>query len=108
MKLNISSSCLYGDILMQKVLGSDNSPDFTKEQVDELLSQKREITGYIHEDKKSDSWDNKFYLVAILIFVLLFSCLVLWKKPEFFSEVLSFLTGVFGGGLGGYGWANKK
>jgi hypothetical protein len=95
-------------ILMQKVLGTDRTPDFTKEQVDELLSQKREITGYIHDDKKRDSWDSKFYLVILLTFVLLFSCLVLWKKPDLFNEVLSFLTGAFGGGLGGYGLGSKK
>lgn len=95
-------------ILMQKVLGADNTPDFTKEQVDELLSQKRQITGYVHDDKKRDSWDNKFYLVIVLIFVLIFSCLVLWKKPELFNETLSFLAGTFGGGLGGYGLASRK
>lgn len=95
-------------ILLQKVLGADNTPNFTKEQVDELLSQKREITKFIHEDKKSESRDGKFYLIIILAFILLFSGLVLWKKPELFSEVLSFLTGALGGGLGGYGLASKN
>ncbi len=95
-------------ILLQKVLGADNTPNFTKEQVDELLSQKREITGYIHEDKKRESRDSKFYLLVVLIFVILFSGLVMWKKPDLFSEVLSFLTGAFGGGLGGYGIAQKR
>jgi hypothetical protein len=95
-------------ILLQKVLGADNTPDFTKEQVDELLSQKREITGYIHEDKKRYSSDNKLYFLGIFIFILLFSGLVLWKKPESFGEVLSFIAGLFGGGLGGYGLGSKK
>ena len=60
-------------ILLQKVLGTDNSPDFTKEQIDELLSQKREITGYVHKDKIQESWDSKFYLVIILLFILILS-----------------------------------
>lgn len=96
-------------ILLQKVLGADNNPNFTKEQVDELLSQKRETTGYIHKDKIRDSWDSKFYLITILTFILIFSSLILYKKPDLFNEVLSFLAGIFGGGLGGYGLAlNKK
>lgn len=95
-------------LLMQRVLGQDNTPDFTPEQIDELLSQKREITGFIHEDKKRDSWDGKFYLVIILCFILAFSALVLSKEPDLFGEVLSFLAGLFGGGLGGYGLATRK
>ena len=31
-------------ILLHKVLGATNTPNFTKEQIDELLSQKRERT----------------------------------------------------------------
>ena len=88
---------------MQKIIGAENSPNFTKEQIDELLSQRREIATYIHADRKSDSFDSKFYLVAILIFVILFSLLVLWLKPDMFLEVLSFLVGLLGGGGVGYG-----
>ena len=95
-------------ILLHKVLGATNTPNFTKEQIDELLSQKREITGYVHADKKQEAWDSKFYLTVIFLFVLVFSGLVLWKKPDSFGEVLSFLAGLFGGGLGGYGLASKK
>lgn len=94
-------------ILLQKVLGADNTPNFTEKQVDELLAQKREITGFIHEDKKRESRDGKFYLTSVLAFILLFSGLVMWKKPDLFSEVLSFLVGVFGGSLGGYGLASR-
>lgn len=95
-------------ILMQKVLGTDSAPDFTKEQVDELLSQKRETAGYIHADKKRESYDNKFYLVVICIFVIVFSALVLKYYPEVFSQVLSLVIGLFGGGAGGYAVAKSK
>ena len=95
-------------VLLSKALGTDNTPEFTKEQVDELLSQKSKITDYIHEDRKQESWDNKFYLVIVVVFILLFSGLVLWKNPALFNEVLYFLAGLFGGGLGGYGLANKR
>lgn len=95
-------------ILLEKVLGSDNTPNFTKEQVDELLSQKREITGFIHNDKQQESWDSKFCFIVVLAFILIFSVLILWKKPDLFNEVLSFLAGLFGGGLGGYGLGSRK
>lgn len=95
-------------ILMQRVLGTDNTPEFTKEQVDELLSQKREVSKYIHEDKIRESKDSKFYIVIILLFVFAFSSLILFKRPELFSEVLSFLAGLFGGAFGGYGWSQRK
>jgi len=58
--------------------------------------------------KKQESKDNKFFFSIILVFVLVFSSVVLWQKPDLFGEVLSFLTGVFGGGLGGYGFASRK
>ncbi len=93
-------------ILMQKILGTDSTPDFTKEQVDELLSQKRETTGYIHADKIRESSDNRFFLVIICIFVFLFSALVLIYYPEAFSEVLSLIVGLFGGY--GYGVGKGK
>lgn len=95
-------------ILMQKVLGTDNTPDFTKEQVDELLSQKRETTGYIHADKKRESYDNKFYLVTVCAFVIVFSALVLKYYPEVFSQVLSLVVGLFGGGASGYAVGKSK
>lgn len=94
-------------ILMQRVLGTDNSPDFTSEQVDELLSQKRQVNEFVHEDKKRDSADAKFYMVVILVFILLFTALILWRRPDYFGEVLSFLAGLFGGSLGGYGWSSR-
>ena len=95
-------------ILLQRVLGTDEAPALSAEQVDELLSQKREITRYIHEDRERESADNKWYFAGILLFILIFSGLVLKQRPDLFSEVLSFLAGLFGGGLGGYGFASKK
>jgi hypothetical protein len=100
------NSEIYGsDLLFQSVPGVDGVHFFTKEQIDELLSQKREVYGFIYKNQKQYSWDSKFYLVIMLAFILSFSGLVIWKKPDLFGEVLSFLTGAFGGGLGGYGLA---
>lgn len=95
-------------ILLQRAMGADTTPNFTEAQVDEMLSQRREISKYIYDDKKQDSKDSKFNLIVVLIFILLFSGGVLIYKPELFSQVLSFLAGLFGGGLGGYGWAKSK
>lgn len=95
-------------VLLQKVIGQDSSPDLTKEQVDEVLSQQRQVKEYIHEDRKRESYDSKFYLITILAFILIFSGIVLWKYPDAFSEVLSLLVGLFGGAFGGYGLGTKQ
>ncbi len=95
-------------ILLQKVLGTESVPEFTREQVDEVLSQKREVTNFIHEDKKRESKNNRFYLGFILVFILLFAGMVLFKDPEYFDIVLGFLAGIFGGGIGGYGLGLRK
>lgn len=89
-------------ILLQKIMGQDNVPSLSDAQISELLAQRREIANYIHEDKKRESYDAKFLFVGVLTFVLIFSALVLWKKPDVFSEVLSLIVGLLGGGAGGY------
>jgi len=94
-------------ILLQKAIGGD-TPNLSEKQVDEVLSQRRKIAEFVHEDRQRDSYDMKFYLIGILLFVLLFSGLVLWKKPDVFSEVLSLIVGLFGGGVGGYGIGKTK
>lgn len=95
-------------ILMQRVLNADNSPDFTSEQIDELLAQKRQVNEFVHEDKKRESENSKFFLTVVLLFILIFSAMIVWKLPEYFGEVLSFLAGLFGGTLGGYGWSSRN
>ena len=95
-------------IFMRRILGVPDASYYTKEQVDELLSQKRQIAGYIHDRQRSESYDNKFYVVIVLAFIFGFSALILWRRPDYFPELLSFLAGLFGGGLGGYGLARIK
>lgn len=95
-------------ILLQKAMGQDTSPDLTKEQVDEVLSQQRQVKEYIHRDRERESFDSKFYLISILVFILIFAGAVLWKYPDFFPEVLSLLIGLFGGAFGGYGFGKKQ
>jgi len=103
----VSESETTLQMLLQKVVGG-NTFTPTERQVDEVLSQRRQVIGYIHDDKKTDSYDSKFYLVVVLIFILVFSGLVLWFKSDLFPEVLSFLAGLFGGGIGGYGFGKIR
>src|SRR5687768_2176477 len=81
-------------LLAQKVLGTDNTPPMTSEQMDKLIDQRGKIIDYVHKDKKRDSFDAKFYLIAVLVFIVIFAGLVMWKLPEYFGEVLSFLAGL--------------
>ena len=94
------------NLLLQKMVG-DNTPNLTEIQVNELLLQRKHFAGLMHEDKKRESKDSRFYLVVVLLFILLFSGLVIWVKPDLFTQVLSLIAGLFGGGLGGYGLGIK-
>ena len=95
-------------LLAQKIFGADKTPPLSSEQIDKFIEQRGTIISYVHEDKMQESWDSKFYLVVILIFILAFAGGVAWKLPDYFGEVLSFVAGLFGGSLGGYGLAKIR
>lgn len=95
-------------LLLQKIIGQDSTPDLTSEQIDKIIDQRSTIASYVHADKKRDSFDYKFVLIVILLFILLFSALVLWKYPDTFPQVLSLIIGLLGGGAGGYGLGTKS
>ncbi len=95
-------------ILLQKITGDGNVSNFTVEQTNEILSQRRKITEYVHEDRKRESYDAKFYLIVIVVFVFFFSALVLKFYPEVFPQVLSLVIGLFGGGGVGYSIGKSK
>ncbi|MDP3764402.1 MAG: hypothetical protein Q8Q95_02155 [bacterium] len=90
-------------ILLQKVLG-DGSFSPNEKQVDEILSQRREISGYIHKDRKRDSSDNKFYFFCALLACIAIIVLVLFFAKEFLTQVLSLIIGAFGG----YGFGKSQ
>lgn len=96
-------------MMIQKVMGEDAYVP-TAQQVDEILSQKRQVNEFIRDDRKDDHEKFKIssktglhYFYGSLVFVVLIAGLVLWKKPEYFTEVLSALLG-FAGGYGVGQW----
>lgn len=87
-------------MMMATMDGNSNLP-VNETHVTEMLAQRRQINDYINADKARDSWDQKYYLTAGLVFILLISLLVIFTKPEYFTQVLSLVIGGFGGfGLG--------
>lgn len=61
-------------VLMQKVIGGDNFTP-TSQQFDEILSQRKTVFSYIHEERmqdhekfKIDSSNEKYYFSLILFF----------------------------------------
>lgn len=87
-------------ILMANLTNQQNLP-VTEDHVAEMLSQRRQINEYINKDNGRKSWDQKYYLTIGLVFILLISGLVIFTKPEYFTQVLSLIIGGFGGfGLG--------
>ena len=96
------------NIIKRQALSLDFSPRYTTGQVDEMMSQSRLVIQNLHDENKQKSWDSKFTFSLTLMFIFGFSALVLIIKPDLFDQVLSFLAGAFGGGLGGYGLALKE
>lgn len=87
-------------ILMTNLTNQQNLP-VTEDHVAEMLSQRRQINEYINKDNGRKSWDQKYYLTVGLSFILIISGLVIFTKPEYFTQVLSLIIGGFGGfGLG--------
>ena len=87
--------------MMMANLGNEQNLPITEQHVTEMLSQRRQINGFISDDKKRASYDQKYYLTTGLAFILIISGLVIFTHPEFFTQVLSLIIGGFGGfGLG--------
>ena len=87
-------------MLAASLSGQQNLP-VTEAHVEEMLSQRRQINEFINKDKERDSWDGKYYLTIGLIFILAISALIIFTKPEYFTQVLALIIGGFGGfGLG--------
>ncbi len=87
-------------ILMANLSNQQNLP-VTEDHVAEMLSQRRQINEFINKDNGRKSWDQKYYLTSGLLFILMISGLVIFTKPEYFTQVLALIIGGFGGfGLG--------
>ena len=74
-------------VLMKKVMG-DGSFAPTESQIDEILSQKSKIIDYVHEDKKLDSKDSRFYFISILSASVLIVLCVLFFAKEYLTQTL--------------------
>lgn len=88
--------------------GNDISKKLTEEHITQMIDQRGKVNELIHEDRKGGRFDNKFYFVGAGIFCLALVFIVLWKAPDYFPELLTFLVGFIGGGGGGYGFAKTK
>lgn len=64
-------------LLLKKVSEYDPISRYTESQTDEILSQRREMVSFAYKSVLQNSWDNKFYLVAIFFFIFGFAGMVL-------------------------------
>ena len=105
----IETSSRVGDkepsfsLLLQQVIGKDSLP-ITEKQVDEVLSQRRQIHELMHKDKQRESLDKRFYFFATLLASLIVIILVLFFAKQFLTQVLSLIIG----GIGGYGLGRSQ
>lgn len=83
--------------MLMASLGNQQNLPVNVEHVTEMLSQRRQINEFINEDKKRNSWDQRYYLTAGLMFILVISALIIFTYPEYFTQVLALIIGGFGG-----------
>lgn len=92
--------------MLMASLGNQQNLPVNEEHVTEMLSQRRQINELINVDKGRASYDKKYFLTAGLIFILVISGLVIFTRPEYFTQVLALIIGGFGGF--GFGQAYKR
>lgn len=93
-------------MIMQKITETDGI-DFTERHIDEILSQRKEINGFIHKERMQKHERFKYTStlnLAYVVIVLIFSGIVLYYNEKYFTEVLFALIGF----SGGYGIGKSK
>lgn len=104
-------------LMMMQHINDDNGVDFTENQVDKILEQKGKVFDYIHEERmqeheryKIQSRDGRFYFGWVLVFFVLLLGTVIFRVPEYTSQVLSGVFGLLSGlGIGtSIGYKLKK
>lgn len=106
----VSSESLKQVMMMASNL-DENSLPLNENHITEILSQRREITGYIHEDRKRDfekfkheSWDKKFfYAIGVFVWLIVFVFSMMFYKEQVITILAA--TATF---LGGYGLGSKS
>lgn len=106
----VSSETLKQVMMMAGNLDENNLP-FNDEHITEVLSQRREITGFIHEDRKREferfrheSWDKKFFFaISVVVWLVVFLISLIFFKEQVITILAS--TATF---LGGYGLGSKS
>ncbi len=107
---SISSETLKQVMMMTSGLDENNLP-FNEEHIAEVLSQRRQITGFIHEDRKREferfkheSWDKKFFFaMSVIVWFAVFIISLIFFKEQVITILAS--TATF---LGGYGLGSKS
>ena len=71
-------------LLLQKIIGQDNTPPLNETQVSEVLAQRRQIADFVHQDRKRESYDSKFILLAVLNLYFYIFCFDIMEKTRYF------------------------
>lgn len=98
---------------MKMMLASLEQPSgiedkLSSEHIDKLIDQKSEIIRLVHEDRKAESWDSKFYVIIGVGVIVVILEGILFFAPEFLPETISSLVAGIGGTGFGYGLAKMR
>ena len=97
-KSGMASETLNQMMLMMNSSDGGNM-QFNEQHVSALVEQKGKIIDYIHDDRKRESFDKKFY-VCVAVFAWFFSLFFTMKfAPEYLDVVIA-SSATFLGGLG--------
>ena len=109
-KRGVASETLKRVMMMASNFDESEVP-LNENHITEILSQRREITGYIREDRKAEhekfkieSWDKKFYFVGgVIVWLVMFLVSMMYYKEQVVTILVATMTF-----FGGYGFGSQQ
>ncbi|GAB4147198.1 MAG: hypothetical protein OHK0017_08650 [Patescibacteria group bacterium] len=93
----------------------DTSTPLTTEQITMVIEQNSKVYEYIHQERmkeleeaKVQSFDRRYGLSALLIFLAILAMGTLYFRSEYFDQVMALIIGLLGGGAGGYAFGKSS
>lgn len=94
-------------VLAQMEHGGGIASKLNDSHIDQIIKQRGTIIDRVHDDRKNERWDSKFYVITSFASALIVIFGVMFFKPDYLSETITALLAGAGGFGGGYGLAKK-
>ncbi|MBU2523571.1 hypothetical protein KKG71_00035 [Patescibacteria group bacterium] len=94
-------------VLAELEHGSGIGSKLNTGHIDKLLDQRSDIIDKVHQDRKDERWDSKFYYVGGATVILSVLAAVFKFAPEYISQAITALFAGSGGFGAGYGFGKR-